>query len=318
VTNEGFRELGVAPASAWLDNAEVCQEAISAATALPCARKAELESFYTYLVVDEPIVQLMPAYFLPAWAEQAVQPESLRVLAVAAKLENARARWIDEMVDDHEASVSLVSSHGLNDAIVGLVNRCFRQVLPGEPGGRFFDRLAMLYARHSLSLVLDGKRWGSLDRPLMLADYEEHAKVRHSPVRAPLDALLSLLRADRDLWARATNAWHAWGIGAQLYDDALDVEEDFRRGDLTWTVGRTLDLFDGRVPKDADEFYEVALREGVVAATLARAEVHFSRAAELAQIDFPRWASVQEGCRRQARELRDDFERLLSPGGRER
>jgi len=150
-----------------------------------------------------------------------------------------------------------------------------------------------------------------LARPVTLAEYEAHAKARHSSVRAPLDALLILVGADEEQYARATDSWHAWGLGAQLYDDALDVEEDFRQGALTWTVGHALECFGGRSPENADEFYGVCLKEGIVAETLGRAEAHFARAADLARPSFPRWAPVQRGCARQARTLREDYERLL-------
>lgn len=301
----------VVPASAWLNNAEVCQEAIEAASNLPYTRDADFETFYTYLLVDEPVIQLMPAHLLPAWAEQQVSPETLRALAVAAKLENARNRWLDEMVDEHDTFVSLTSSQSLNEAIVTLTHHHYSKALADGMAASFFERLATLYARHSLSLVLDGKRGVMFGRPLALADYEVHAQARHSSVRAPLDALLTLVRADENQYARATNSWHAWGLGAQLYDDALDVEEDFRRGTLTWTVGRTLQCFGDRSPRDADEFYEVALKEGIVIETLERAEYHFTRAAGLARPSLPRWESVQRGCRRQAQALREDYARLL-------
>lgn len=298
--------------STWLDNAEICQEALDAAGDLPCTNNAEFERFYTYLVVDEPIVQLMPGYFLPTWAEHGVRPETLRALAVTAKLENARNRWLDEMVDNHDAFVSLARSQELNKAIVGLTNDLYAAVLPRALAADFFERLAMLYARHALSMVLDGKRRTLLERPIALTDYEVHAKARHSSVRAPLDALLTMVKADDDQSTRATDSWHSWGLGAQLYDDALDIEEDFSQGILTWTVSRTLECFGSRIPEDSNEFYTVALQEGVVVQTLKRAEDHFTRSAELAQSNFPRWAPIQHGCRRQARALREDYERLLA------
>ena len=305
------RSYPVIPASAWLNNAEVCREAIEAASDLSSTREAEFETFYTYLLVDEPIIQLMPAHLLPVWAEREVQSETLRALAVAAKLENARNRWLDEMVDEQDTFAPLAFSQSLNEAIVILTNHYYTMALPDEMAASFFERLATLYARHSLSLVLDGKRRSTFGRPLELADYEVHAKARHSSVRAPLDALLTLVRADENQYTIATDSWHAWGLGAQFYDDALDVEEDFRRGNLTWAVGRTLRCFGDRFPRDADEFYEVALKEGIVTETLERAEHHFTRAAELARSSLPRWESIQHGCSRQARGLREDYARLL-------
>jgi len=309
--DEGYPERPVVPVSAWLDNTEVCQEAIDLAAGLPHASESDFERFYTYLLVDEPIIQLMPGYFLPLWAENEVRPEVLRALAVAAKLENARNRWSDEMVDGHTPFAALTPPHGLNEAVVSLTNRLYGAVLPREQAAHFFERLATLYARHSLSLILDGRRLDLLQRPLTLAEYEVQAKARHSSVRAPLDALLILVGANEEQYTRATQSWHAWGLGAQLYDDALDVEEDFRQGALTWTVSRTLECFGGRSPGNVDEFYETCLKEGIVSETLRRAEDHFARAAELARSSFPRWTPVQRGCMGQARTLREDYERLL-------
>ncbi|HKH11044.1 MAG TPA: hypothetical protein VKA73_07860 [Rubrobacter sp.] len=311
MTNQDYPERPVVSVSAWLDNSEVCQEAIDAAAGLPYTSDVEFEPFYTYLLVDEPIIQLMPWYFLPLGAENKVRSRALRTLAVAAKLENARNRWLDEMVDGHTPFMSLTSPHGLNEAIVGLTRRLYEAVLPHEQAADFFERLATLYARHSLSLVFDGKRLGLLQRPLTLAEYEVQAKARHSSVRAPLDALLTLVGAEEEQYKRATDSWHAWGLGAQLYDDALDVEEDFLRGTLTWTVSRTMECFGGRSPENVDEFYGVCLREGIVAETLMCAEAHFGRAARLARSTFPRWAPIQHGCMRQARTLREDYDRLL-------
>jgi len=308
---EDHPEQAVVPVSTWLDNAEICQQAIGAAADLVYTGEAEFERFYKYLLVDEPIIQLMPGYFLPLWGEDEVRSETLCTLAVAAKFENARNRWLDEMVDGHDPFTSLTSPQGLNGAIVGLTNRLYASVLHHGQATRFFERLALLYVRHFLSLVLDSRGPEMLARPVTLAEYEAHAKARHSSVRAPLDALLISVGADEEQYTRAADSWHAWGLGAQLYDDALDVEEDFRQGALTWTVGRALECFEGRFPKNADEFYGVCLKEGIVTETLRRAEAHFARAADLAHPAFPRWAPVQRGCVRQARTLREDYERLL-------
>lgn len=312
------QESCVVPVSAWLDNADVCRETIALAGDLPHADGPESERFHTYLLVDEPIIQLMPGYLLPVWAEQSVEPDTLRTLAVAAKLENARNRWLDNMVDNHENFVSSTSSHELNGAIVALTHRLYDAVMPNNLAGSFFERLATLYVRHSLSLVLDGKRESTRKCPAALVDYEIHAKARHSSVRAPLDALLTLLQAGDGLFEMATSSWHAWGLGAQLYDDALDVEEDFRLGTMTWTVSHTLERFEGRIPENSDQFYWTALKEGIVTQTLERAEEHFAHAAQLASPSFPRWVPVQNGWKRQTRLLREDYESLLALGPSDR
>ncbi len=298
--------------SAWLDNADVCQKAMDLAGELPRASGREFERFYTYLSVDEPIIQLMPGYLLPVWAEQSVKPETLCALAVAAKLENARNRWLDNTVDNPADFAPSTSSHELNGAIVALTHRLYNAVMPNDVAGSFFERLATLYARHSLSLVLDSKQEVTRKYSAALVDYEIHAKARHSSVRAPLDALLTLLGTDDEQFEMATSSWHAWGLGAQLYDDALDVEEDFRLGTMTWTVACTLERFKDRIPENPDRFYEVALKEGVVTQTLRRAEEHFAHAAQLASSSFPRWVPVQNGWQRQTQMLREDYESLLA------
>ena len=215
------------------------------------------------------------------------------------------------MVEGHTPFESLGSPQGLTELRGGGTSRLCVAVLPHERAASFIGRLATLYARYSLSLVLDGKGFDLLQRPLTLGEYEVQARARHSSVRAPLDALLTLIGADEEQYTSATDSWHAWGLGAQLYDDALDVEEDFRHGTLTWTVSRTLERFEGHPPTDADEFYGVCLKEGIVVETLRCAEAHFARAADLARTTFPRWQTVQQGCLRQARTLREDYERLL-------
>lgn len=311
---EAYSEGSGVFVSARLNNAEVCQEAIDAVAGMALTGGAEFERFYAYLLVDEPIVQLMPWYFLPPEDEVKVRFESLRALAIAAKLENARNRWLDELVDGPTPPASLTSPHGLNGAVVGLTNRLYSSVLSYKQTACFSGRLATLYARHSLSLVLDGKRGHPPNRPFTLPEYEVQAKARHSSVRAPLDALLTLIGANEKQYTLATDSWHAWGLGAQLYDDALDVEEDFRHGNLTWTVGRALGCFGGRSPENEDEFYRVCLEGGIVAETLGLAEAHFARAADLARSSFPRWTPVQQGCMRQAQALREDYERLIQSG----
>lgn len=306
------QQSSVTPVSAWLDNADVCRETLDLAGELSRPGGTEFERFYSYLLVDEPIIQLMPGYLLPVWAEQIVKPETLRVLAVAAKLENARNRWLDNMVDSPESLASSAPSHELNEAIVALTNRLYRIVLPDDLAGTFFERLATLYARHSLALIFDSKREVARKCFAEIKDYETHAKARHCSVRAPLDALLTLLRTDVGQYETVTDSWHAWGLGAQLYDDALDVEEDFRLGTMTWTVSCTLEGFKPRVPEDSDEFYGAALKKGVVTRTLERAEEHFARAAELARSNFPRWVPVQDGWKQQTRALREDYESLFA------
>ncbi len=143
--------------------------------------------------------------------------------------------------------------------------------------------------------------------------------MRHGPVRAPLDAVLLLVGADDELLQRARSSWHNWALGVQFYDDALDIEEDFRDRNLSWTVARTLEYFDGysdnpdtpSLPAQ-DAFYEKALREGVICETLGHAESCFAEAARLAEPTFPSWVTYQHACVRRVKHLREDYEKLLA------
>ena len=64
---------------------------------------------------------------------------------------------------------------------------------------------------------------------MSLKEYVEHARARHGPLRAPLDALLSARRRFREDDSRARVSMANWALGVQFYDDALDIEEDFQR-----------------------------------------------------------------------------------------
>jgi hypothetical protein len=306
-------------ASAMLIARRIGEEAERAALSLPLTREKVFESYYTYLAVDEPAVHLMPLHFLPYASREQVGEGSLRELAVAGKLEYARNRWLDEMVDHPGSAPGLSPAHLLNDALITLINSRYARVLDGAAAASFFPVLSVLHARHGLSLILDGTRFGRFIPPTTLEEYAEHARTRHGPVRAPVDAVLLLTGAAESLVQRARSSWHNWALGVQFYDDAIDVEEDFRNRNLTWAVGCTLDYFHRsadnpdiqRMP-DPDTFYERALAEGVVSEALSHAESFFAESARLAEPAFPSWVPFQKACMSQARRLREDYEKLVT------
>ncbi|MDQ4062951.1 MAG: hypothetical protein M3122_03445, partial [Actinomycetota bacterium] len=213
----------------------------------------------------------------------------------------------------------LSSAHRLNEALITLINSRYASVIDGVVAASFFPVLSVLHARHGLSLILDGARFGGFIPPIALEEYTEHARTRHGPVRAPVDAVLLLTGAADSLLQRARSSWHNWALGVQFYDDALDVEEDFRNRNLTWAVGRSLEYFHRstdnpatqRMP-DPDTFYERALAEGVVSEALRHAEAFFAESARLAEPAFPSWVPFQRACLSQARRLREDYEKLLT------
>jgi hypothetical protein len=304
-------------ASAMLSARRIGEEAERVALSLPLTREKVFESFYTYLTVDEPAVHLMPLHFLPYASREHVGEGSLRELAVAGKLEYARNRWLDEMVDNPGSAPGLSSAHRLNDALITLISSRYARVLDGAAAESFFAVLSVLHARHGLSLILDGARFSGIPR-ITLEEYAEHARTRHGPVRAPVDAVLLLTGAADSLLRRARSSWHNWALGVQFYDDALDVEDDFRNRNLTWAVGRTLEYFHRsadnpatqRMP-DPDTFYERALAGGVVSEALSHAESFFAESARLAEPAFPSWVPFQMACVSQAGRLREDYEKLV-------
>lgn len=312
------RDVNLA-ASAMLNARSIGEEAERAALSLPLKREKVFESYYTYLTVDEPAVHLMPLHFLPHTSREQVGEDSLRELAVAGKLEYARNRWLDEIVDHPGSAPGLSPAHRLNDALISLINSRYAGVLDGAAAASFFSVLSRLHARYGLSLILDGARFGGFIPPITLEDYAEHARTRHGPVRAPVDAVLLLTGASDSLLRRARSSWHNWALGVQFYDDALDVEEDFGNRNLTWAVGRALQYFhrpsdDSATQSmpDPDTFYERALAEGVVSETLSHAESFFAESARLAEPAFPSWVPFQRACMSQAMRLREDYEKLVT------
>jgi hypothetical protein len=295
------------------------EKAEKAALSLSLAHGTVFEAFYSYVVVDEPAVHLMPLHFLPITLRERVDEGPLQDLAIAAKLEYARNRWVDELVDKPGSVPELSAEHRLNEALLGLIHSRYSLVLDGTVAAEFFCVLSKLHACYGLSLVLDSTWYRNPSSSMDFEEYAEHARMRHGPVRAPLDAVLLLVGADDELLERARSSWHNWALGVQFYDDALDIEEDFRDRNLSWTVARTLGCFDGysdnpdtRSPGAQDAFYEKALREGVICETLGHAESFFAEAARLAEPTFPSWVTYQHACVRRVKHLREDYEKLLT------
>jgi hypothetical protein len=287
--------------------------------ALSLSREEAFESFYSYLTVDEPAVHLLPLHFLPHTSRGRVGEGLLRELAVAAKLEYARNRWLDEVVDHPDSTSGLSSIRRVNDALLALIYSRYSRVLDGAVAEAFFRVLSNLYARHGLSLALDSTWYRNPAPSITLQEYAEHARMRHGPVRAAVDAVLLSEEAADDLLERARSSWHNCALGIQFYDDALDIEEDFRNRNLSWTVTRTLEYFEGRsdgsdaqrIP-DPDAFYEVAVTRGVIYETLDHAESFFAESARLAEPTFPSWVAYQRACMGQVRRLREDYGKLIA------
>ena len=295
-----------------LDARSVGESAEEAVLSLCLPRDRAFGALHNYVAVDEPAIHLMPLHFLPVSRYGVVGRGTLHALGVAAKLEYVRSRWIDEVVDSGYAA-SLLAVHRLHDALVDLIFAHYSKALHGRVAATFFQTLAGLYAQHGASLAVDGSQ-RRLSRWLTVEDYSAQVRARNGSFRACLDAVLLLADVSSETLQKARESWHLWVLGAQLYDDALDVEEDLESGALTWTVARTLaDLGedkaeDGRPDREA--FYEVALVGGALTDTLALAESRFLSAARLAEDAFPGWAALQRACITQTSGLRQDLRAL--------
>lgn len=295
-----------------LNARSVGEEAERVALSLPVTREEAFESFYSYLTFDEPAVHLMPLHFLPQASRGRIGENLLHELAITAKFEYARNRWLDDLVDHPDSVPGLASAHRLNDTLLSLIHSRYARVLDDAVAAAFFPVLSNLYARYGLSLTLDSTWYRNPASSISLEGYVQHARGRHGPIRAAVDAVLLSVGATDDLLERARSSWHDCALGIQFYDDAIDIEEDLRNRNLSWTVMRTLEHFDGQGMPDPDTFYEVALYEGVISETLDHAESFFAESARRAEPTFPSWAEYQQACMRQVRRLRGDYEKLLA------
>ena len=86
----------------------------------------------------------MPLHFLPITSGERVDEGSLQELAVASKLEYARNRWLDELVDKPCSEPKLSAQHRLNGALLGLIHSRYSLVLDGPVAAPFFSILSDL------------------------------------------------------------------------------------------------------------------------------------------------------------------------------
>jgi len=227
---------------------------------------------------------------------------------VAGRLLYAQVRWLDHLADASDNLGPPGAVHSLNGALDELVRSRFAAVLANDPSlASFFSSLANLQLRYAASLAIDSADFRD---DLNLSGYVEHAKARAAPVRAPVDATLLLASASEVEMERACRSFEACAAGLQLYDDAQDVEEDFRDDRLSWVVRESLRTFD-REP-DADSFYEAALLGGAIDRNLEAADRFFGEAIASAESLFPRWIKYLKSRRDDVRKLRSDLRKLVS------
>jgi hypothetical protein len=282
--------------------------ALAAVAALPEAREGALPGLYPFLAATDPVADELPYRFLSERPRRPPAEEALRQIAVAGRLLYAQVRWLDYLADVADAVSPPGAVHRLSAALDELVRSAFSAALSDHPfSASFFSSLANLQLRYAASLALDSVRpHGALD----LSGYVEHAKARAAPVRAPVDATLLLASASEVEAESARRSFEACAAGLQLYDDAQDVEEDFREGRLSWLVSETLQTFE--CEPDTDSFYEAALLGGVIDRNLEAAVHLFDQAIASAEGLFPRWVEYLGVRRDEVRKLRSDLAQLVN------
>ena len=137
-----------------LNARDVGEEAERAFLSLTLTEDAAFEAFYSYVTVDEPAVHLMPLHFLPHAQRGQVDESLLRGLAVAAKLEYARNRWLDEMAD-HPDSVPKSARH------TGSTTLCSRLSIRTTPECWMLTPPQLSSPRYRACMPRTGCRWSS-------------------------------------------------------------------------------------------------------------------------------------------------------------
>lgn len=296
-----------------MDAESVSRSARAAAASLPEAKAGAFKRLLPFFVA-EPVLDTLPVRFLPREAEGCVRDDILHELAVGGKLVYAHIRWLDDLADEPRPGGPGPSVHALSEALVSLARMKFEEVLGSPYVAPFLSNLAQLYTRYAASLAVD-RALQAFVGPLTLDYYVEHAKARSAPVRASVDAMLSLVDAPEEQVERARSCFEWCVAGLQFYDDAIDVEDDFRERRLSWVVSATLRAIEARgaedVP-DADLFYETALVKGFLIRNLTVAEVLFKKARSLAEPAFPNCVDCLDAMLRNTREYKGDLQRLVT------
>ena len=293
--------------------------AAEAVLSVPEARHNEaIAGLLHFLLTPEPVVEELPALFLPAGVDpHAASPDALRTIAVAGKIVYAQVRWLDHLADAEDP----VAPPGHVQCLCTILSReaqaRFAVALDSSGDGvaGFFSSFASLNARYAASLALDAA--AARNTPFVrlgLDDYVEQAKARAAPLRAPLDALHTHLGLSEEQRILGRTCFEVASAAVQLHDDSLDVEEDYAATSLSWIVAETLrHLGDAHNRPGADEFYYAALHGGFVDRALAKSLVLYEEALRLAEegrlSGSVLWLEKEI---REARDLREDLAELVS------
>ena len=293
----------------------VGQAALDAVASLAEARDTASATLFPFLTVSEPVVDLLPEYFLLDGARASVDESTLHQLAVAGKLLYAHIRWLDQLADQRGSPDQSLVAHSLNCALSRLIQETFASALNAAAAPTFFSTLAHLYSRYAMSLAVDKGSSQSFGSPLLLEQYLLHANARAAPIRAPVDAILLLTNATPEETQLARTCCENYAAALQLFDDALDAEEDYAERRLNWVVQRVIArLHDSEQVEDPDTdlFYRTALLDGILVETLSTAEALFLQSANAAGRTYPRWAICSNHMMETTRQLKNSYQEVIA------
>lgn len=300
------------------------EKALELLEGVPFSETAEdsAKSILSFVVVEDDIFDLLPLHFVTERGSGGdVSEEQLFWLCVAGKMLYAQVRWLDAILDDYKSFSDRSLLYSINESLTETIQSIFSETLGRELSPNILCTLSYSYARYSLSVALDAASSdpGNLAAQYAtLDDYVVQARARAAPVCAPVDAVLLLQGAPEYARERARNSFEAFAVGAQLYDDALDLEEDFGENRPTWLVCETLREMKSRKTRPTngeditDLFYETALLGGLLSKNLDRSERFFGIARRLSEPLFARCARRSAQLISRVRALRKDYEEMNS------
>lgn len=303
----------------------VAEEAAAIVLKLPAAQSnTALPSLITYLAFEAPMIDELPFMFLRHKMDESTHNADVLMrahrLAVAGRILVARVRWLDEMLDSRKPLGTPEDVHKLSTAIYNKALNYFATCLTNSGDAvSFFGLLADLEARYATSLAVDaassrvpGVIWASAD--VDLPSYAEQAVTRAIVASAPVEAQMIIMKASDEEKQRARECLRSLAVAWQLYDDVLDLEDDYCDGRLSWIISETLRSQRGKdCLLGADAFYRAALLGGYVHEALKQSQAFYRRAESAASYMFPKVGDFARSEIRKIAQLIADLTEIVSP-----
>ena len=302
----------------------VAKEAAAAVLKLPAAQgNKALPSLISYLAFEAPMIDALPFMFLRRNPDKSAHDTDVlaraKRLAVAGRILVARIRWLDEMLDYKEPLGTPEDVHRLSAAVYKEALDYFAACLvETDEMACFFKLLADLEACYATSLAIDaascrvpGVAWTSVR--VNLESYAAQARARAILASAPVEAQMIVMKASKEEQQRVRECLRSLTVAWQLYDDVLDLEEDYRDGRLSWIISETLRNLHGyNYSFGTDAFYEAALLGGYVHNALRQCQAFYRKAECAADGMFPEVGNFARSEIRKTTELIADLTGIVS------